>query len=127
LGTERGNRLDNSAARAVGVWLLTRYDDCHAALRDPRLGKDYARQMERNVGPDWRRHPSLTVREHSMLNVDGPEHLRLRRLVVKAFTRRTIDALRPSIEQTVTGSPIRSPRPAAATCSRPSPSRCRSP
>lgn len=74
---------------ALGAWLLTRYDDCHATLRDPRLGKDYARQMERSVGPDWRRHPSLTMREHSMLNVDGPAHLRLRRLVVKAFTRRT--------------------------------------
>ncbi len=26
-------------------WLLTRYDDCWAVLRDPRFGKDYPRQM----------------------------------------------------------------------------------
>jgi cytochrome P450 len=38
-----------------GTWFLTRYRDCAAALRDPRLGKDYATQMERTVGPDWRR------------------------------------------------------------------------
>jgi cytochrome P450 len=86
----------------LDAWLLTRYDDCHAALRDPRLGKDYERQMERSVGPDWRQHRSLTTRERSMLNIDGPAHQRLRKLVVKAFTRRTVEGLRPSIERTVT-------------------------
>jgi cytochrome P450 len=84
----------------LGAWLLTRYDDCQAVLRDPRLGKDYPRQMEFRFGPDWRRHPSLARGEHSMVNVDGPEHMRLRRLVVKAFSRRTVEALRPSIERT---------------------------
>ena len=58
----------------LGVWVLTRYDDCWATLRDPRFGKDYARQIEQRFGPDWRQHLSLTSGEHSMLNVDGPEH-----------------------------------------------------
>ena len=35
---------------AQGMWLLTRYDDCWAVLRDPRLGKDYARQIEQRFG-----------------------------------------------------------------------------
>jgi cytochrome P450 len=83
----------------LGAWLLTRYDDCWAVLRDPRLGKDYAGMMARRVGPDWRRHPSLAQRERSMINVHGPDHTRLRRLVVKAFTRRTVDDLRPAIER----------------------------
>ena len=86
-------------SESLKAWVLTRYDDCQAALRDPRLGKDYAAQMEFRVGADWRRHPSLTRGEHSMVNVDGPEHMRLRRLVVKAFSRRTVEALRPSIER----------------------------
>ena len=45
---------------AQGMWLLSRYDDCWAVLRDPRLGKDYARQIEQRFGPEWRRHPALT-------------------------------------------------------------------
>jgi len=85
----------------LGVWALTRYDDCWAAMRDPRFGKDYARQIEQRFGPDWRHHPSLTAGEHSMLNTSGPEHMRLRKLVIKAFTPRTIENLKPVIERVV--------------------------
>ena len=85
----------------MGMWLLSRYDDCWAALRDPRLGKDYAPQIEQRFGPDWRKHPSLTAGEHSMLNTTGPEHTRLRKLVTKSFTPRMIETLKPVIEQVV--------------------------
>ncbi len=85
----------------LGMWALTRYDDCWAAMRDPRFGKDYAQQIEQRFGPDWRRHPSLTAGEHSMLNTSGPEHMRLRKLVIKAFTPRTIENLKPVIERVV--------------------------
>ncbi len=87
----------------LGMWVLTRYDDCWAAMRDPRFGKDYARQAEDRAGPDWRQHFALTAGEHSMINVHGPDHTRLRRLVVKGFNRRTVDGLRPFIESTVNG------------------------
>ena len=86
----------------LGMWLLSRYDDCWAALRDPRLGKSYARQIEQRFGPDWRQHPSLTAGEHSMLNTSGPEHTRLRKLVTKSFTPRMIENLKPVIERVVT-------------------------
>jgi cytochrome P450 len=86
-----------------GMWLLSRYDDCWAALRDPRLGKDYTNQIAQRFGPDWRKHPSLTAGEHSMLNTTGPEHTRLRKLVSKSFTPRMIERLRPAIERTVNG------------------------
>jgi cytochrome P450 len=86
----------------LGMWLLSRYDDCWAAMRDPRLGKDYAPQIEQRFGPDWRTHPSLTAGEHSMLNTTGPEHTRLRKLVSKSFTPRMIENLKPVIERTVT-------------------------
>jgi len=85
----------------LGMWVLTRYDDCWAAMRDPRFGKDYARQAEDRAGPNWRQHFALTAGEHSMVNVHGPDHTRLRRLVVKGFNRRTVDGLRPFIERTV--------------------------
>jgi len=84
-----------------GVWLLTRYDDCSATMRDPRFGKDYPQQMETRFGTDWRMHPSLTHFETSVLNLDGPAHSRLRKLVVKGFTRRVIDKLRPGIDKFV--------------------------
>jgi len=85
----------------MGMWLLSRYDDCWAALRDPRLGKDYAPQIEQRFGPDWRKHLSLTAGEHSMLNTTGPEHTRLRKLVTKSFTPRMIENLKPAIEAVV--------------------------
>jgi cytochrome P450 len=86
----------------MGLWLLSRYDDCWAMVRDPRFGKDYAPQTEQRFGPDWRQHPSLAAQEHSMLNTTGPEHTRLRKLVSKSFTPRMIDNLKPSIARTVT-------------------------
>ncbi|MBI3785313.1 MAG: cytochrome P450 [Deltaproteobacteria bacterium] len=85
----------------LGMWVLSRYDDCWAAMRDPRLGKDYAPQIEQRFGPDWRRHRSLTAGEHSMLNTTGPEHTRLRKLVTKSFTPRMIENLKPTIEKVV--------------------------
>ena len=85
----------------MGMWLLSRYDDCWAAMRDPRLGKDYAPQIEQRFGPGWRKHPSLTAGEHSMLNTTGPEHTRLRKLVTKSFTPRMIENLKPTIERVV--------------------------
>ena len=80
-------------------WFVSRYADCAAMLRDPRFGKDYARDTERRFGADWRRHPSLAAGEHSMLNASGPAHTRLRRMVVKGFTRRTIERQRGAIER----------------------------
>jgi len=85
----------------LNAWLLTRYDDCWAVLRDPWLGKGYAVAMEHRIGADWRRHPSLADHERSVINVHGPDHTRLRRLVSKSFTRRRVDELRPAIERTV--------------------------
>jgi cytochrome P450 len=85
----------------LGMWPRSRYDDCWAAMRDPRLGKEYAQQIEQRFGPDWRRHPSLTAGEHSMLNTSGSEHTRLRKLVTKSFTPRMIENLKPVIERVV--------------------------
>jgi cytochrome P450 len=84
----------------VRSWLITRYDDCYSAVRDPRLGKDFAERMDA-VRPWWRERPSHARFEHSMLNVDGPYHTRLRRLVSKTFTFRSVEKLRPAIERTV--------------------------
>ncbi|MDQ3987854.1 MAG: cytochrome P450 [Actinomycetota bacterium] len=82
------------------AWLVTRYSDARRALADPNLAKDPARACE-----PWRRaglglpldhRPSLA---RHMLNVDAPDHARLRRLVSHAFTPRRTDLLRRRAEE----------------------------
>jgi cytochrome P450 len=84
----------------LNAWLLTRYADCRAALRDPRLEKHFADTLDVRA-PGWRGRESLNWAANVMLNLDGPAHTRLRRLVVREFTTRTVQALRPRVEQTV--------------------------
>lgn len=69
----------------LGVSFATRYDDCAQILRDPRFIK----------------FPVLGIRSTSMLSSNPPEHTRLRGLVSKAFTARTVEALRPGVERRI--------------------------
>lgn len=91
----------------VNQWVLFRYADAFRLLRDPNLSVDDANieihdddrvaafeAMAADVGVEL--HESTSI-----LNVDPPDHTRLRRLVSKAFTPSTIEALRPRIQQLV--------------------------
>jgi cytochrome P450 len=79
------------------AWLIVGYDAARAALNDPRLSKDMQAALaassevvaEGLPGPAFARH---------MLNVDPPDHTRLRHLVASAFTVRRIEALRPRVQ-----------------------------
>jgi len=84
-----------------GMWILSRYDDCWATLRDPRFGKDYGLLIEQRFGKDWRDSAALESGERSMVNMGGADHTRLRKLVSKGFTPRMIQRLEPSIEKTL--------------------------
>lgn len=84
----------------LNAWLLTSYEDCKAALRDPRLEKRFAESLDARLA-GWRDRESLTWAANVMLNLDGPAHTRLRRLVVREFTGRAVEALRAEIEQSV--------------------------
>ncbi len=81
------------------VYLITRYDDVLAALKDPRLVKN-----PKNAKPDSRRNGIFWMPKafqplmNNMLNSDEPDHRRLRNLVHKAFTPRRITELAPRIE-----------------------------
>jgi cytochrome P450 len=80
----------------LGFWVLTRYEDVAAALRDPRFAKEAipafvaARFGLTLAGPGL-----------SMLDRDPPDHTRLRGLVSKAFTPRVVEVLRPGIQKIV--------------------------
>ena len=83
---------------ALGFWVLTRYDDVVAALRDPRLAKEaIASFVAARFGAPV---PAMGL---SMLDRDPPDHTRLRGLVSKAFTPRVVEGLRPRIQQIVDG------------------------
>jgi len=84
------------------LWFVTRYEDAEAVLldderfvRDPRLGllPDQLAAFEAEY-PE-----ALEYVESHMLNRDGEDHKRLRRLVSKAFTPRMIEQLRPRIQE----------------------------
>lgn len=85
----------------LGPWVLSRYDDCVAALRDPRIGKDMHKLSALRFGPDWRRHVVLDEGRRAMHNLTGRDHARLRGLVAKGFTPRMITDLQPYIEDTI--------------------------
>jgi pimeloyl-[acyl-carrier protein] synthase len=82
----------------LGFWVLTRYEDVVASLRDPRLIKEpIASFVAARFGAPL---PAMGL---SMLDRDPPDHTRLRSLVSKAFTPKVIEGLRPRIQQIVDG------------------------
>lgn len=91
-----------------GFTVLTRYDDIARTLR----GAEFARDIEAHVNEDpddpraARRERLRQRREEgtaakSILNLDPPDHTRLRRLVSLAFTPSAIERLRPRVQQLV--------------------------
>src|SRR6476659_6137539 len=91
----------------IGSWALFRYADVHHVLRDPSLSVEVRHLqpglLERDADPEIQ--ALLDERgdggDRSMLNLDPPDHHRLRRLVSKVFTPRTIEELRPRVRQLV--------------------------
>src|SRR5438067_1962080 len=82
----------------LGFWILTRYEDVAAVLRDPRFAKEaIAAYVAARFGMAP---PGIGL---SMLDRDPPDHTRLRGLVSKAFTPRVVEVLRPHIQQIVGG------------------------
>jgi cytochrome P450 len=77
------------------IWVVSRFEDVKRLLADPRLAlnKCNSRAGYKGFGLP----PALDA---NLLNLDGPDHARLRRLVTSAFTARRVDALRERIQVT---------------------------
>jgi cytochrome P450 len=77
------------------VWLLTRYDDVTALLRDERFTKNRrsALTKEQLRKLPWTP-PMFRPLERNMLDLDPPDHTRLRSLVHKAFTPSLVEQMR---------------------------------
>lgn len=102
-------RDEDPIHRAIGpvsgntFWFFTRYDDCVSVLKDQRFGKEFRKhltpeQVRRFSGDPEEESAFAAVNRH-MLNLDPPDHTRLRGLVHKAFTPRMVENLRPRIAQ----------------------------
>lgn len=78
----------------LGVHLVTRYQDCVAILQD----NNWSHAHEGDLFHPGVEHVDLPT---SFLWMDPPDHTRLRALVSKAFTPRTVASLRPRVEQLV--------------------------
>jgi cytochrome P450 len=79
------------------VWLVTRYDEARAALADPRLSMD-KRNASAGTWPGFGLPPALDA---NLLNMDPPDHTRIRRLIATAFTPRRVEGLRGRIHEVV--------------------------
>jgi len=86
-------------SQLVQGWVLSRYDDVSAMMRDPRFSAE--RENNAMVPVDEEAGPFLRAFSRTMLFRDPPDHTRLRTLVSKAFTPRAIEAMRPRIAQIV--------------------------
>ena len=85
-------------------WVLTRYEDVHNALKDPRLissrrVSSYADSLPQQTQAKMR--PLFYQFDKWIGNMDAPDHTRLRRLVNVAFTARVVENLRAEIESIV--------------------------
>ncbi|HEY6286266.1 MAG TPA: cytochrome P450 [Ktedonobacteraceae bacterium] len=81
------------------AWLITRYSDVQDVLKDARFAKNPRNAMspEQLKKRPWM--PSMfKPLEQNMLDLDSPDHTRLRALVHKAFTPRLIEQMRDEIQ-----------------------------
>jgi cytochrome P450 len=85
------------------LWLVTRHEDVRACLRDRRLGRVYdhvTTAEEIGATPHDERWAAFwKVEKHSLLELEPPDHTRLRRLVSKAFTVRAVAAMRQPAQE----------------------------
>ena len=84
-----------------GAYVASRHAEVSLVMRDKRFGKDYVERTKRRYGPDIMEEPVFRSMSHWMLQQDPPDHTRLRGLVVKAFTARRVEDMRPRIQEIV--------------------------
>jgi cytochrome P450 len=98
---ERMRTTDPVHLTSFGAYVASRHAEVSLVMRDKRFGKDYVERTIRRYGPKIMDEPVFRSMSHWMLQQDPPDHTRLRGLVVKAFTARRVEDMRPRIQQVV--------------------------
>jgi len=98
---ERLRTSDPMHITAHGAFLASRHAEVSLVLRDKRFGKDFVERTIRRYGPKIMDEAIFRSMRHWMLTQDPPDHTRLRGLVVKAFTARKVEDMRPRIQEVV--------------------------
>jgi cytochrome P450 len=98
---ERMRTTDPVHLTPLGMYVASRHAEASLVMRDKRFGKDYVERTIRRYGPKIMDEPVFRSMSHWMLQQDPPDHTRLRGLVVKAFTARRVEDMRPRIQQIV--------------------------
>jgi cytochrome P450 len=88
------HRLGGAAVPVTGAVIVHGYQAIDAVLRDPAFRVTDAARLD-EVDPGWRDHPSLAM--HAILNTNPPDHSRIRAPMARAFTKRRMSGLGPSI------------------------------
>src|SRR3989442_8660786 len=85
----------------LGIWILSRYADIEPMLRDARFSNDIRNASSLPLAITDNVEERLERRSKVMLFRDPPDHTRLRSLVNKAFTPRTVEQLRARVHEIV--------------------------
>ncbi|GGR10026.1 cytochrome P450 [Streptomyces netropsis] len=88
-------------------WLVPHYEDVRALLRDRRLGRTYLHRFSHEefgrTAPPAAHEPFHVLNGNGLLDLEPPDHTRIRRLVSKAFTPRTVEDLMPVVARLAGG------------------------
>ena len=98
---ERLRTTDPMHLTSFGSFVASRHAEVSLVMRDKRFGKDFVERTVRRYGPQIMEEPVFRSMSHWMLQADPPDHTRLRGLVVKAFTARRVEDMRPRIQEIV--------------------------
>lgn len=87
----------------LSSWVFTRYSDVVAGLRDPRLSSERVPVFMGSL-PEPLRCQVKPLGQHLsrwVSQVNPPDHTRLRRLISLAFTPKTVEKVRPRVQELV--------------------------
>lgn len=98
---DRLRTIDPIHVTPFGQFVASRHADVSLVMRDKRFGKDFVERSKRRYSDKIMDEPVFRSMSHWMLQADPPDHTRLRGLVVKAFTARRVEDMRPRIQEIV--------------------------
>jgi cytochrome P450 len=102
-GYERLRRRGDLARSTLGVRTVTSHARCDQVLRDPRFGVEMPNGMTSSSSAGMIEFAASGPLSGSFVELDPPEHTRLRRLTAPAFRPRLIRNFAPAVEAALEG------------------------